>query len=47
MANAFVDNPENKPLVHHKDRNKLNNYYKNLMFVSYEEHAKIHNGINV
>ncbi len=39
VANAFVENPENKPLVHHKDSNKLNNYYENLEFLSYEEHA--------
>lgn len=28
--------------VHHKDLNRLNNYYKNLQYLTKEEHRKIH-----
>lgn len=30
VAKAFVPNPNNLPMVNHKDENKTNNYYKNL-----------------
>lgn len=43
VAIAFVDNPDNKPEVNHKDGNKLNAFYKNLEWVTRLEnqvHAK-------
>lgn len=39
VAQAFVSNPEGKPLVHHKDHNKLNNHYSNLEWATYQENA--------
>lgn len=30
VAECYVDNLNNYPVVNHKDENKLNNYYKNL-----------------
>lgn len=37
VAFLFVPNPENKKIVNHKDRNKRNNYYKNLEWVTLKE----------
>lgn len=37
VAELFVKNPDNKPCVNHLDGDKLNNYYKNLGWVSYSE----------
>ena len=42
VAEAFIPNIENKPIVHHIDCNKLNNKATNLLFLTYEEHNKIH-----
>ena len=42
VAEAFLDNPENKPLVHHKDNQKQNNVAANLEFMTYKEHAEKH-----
>ena len=39
VAQAFIPNPENKPIVHHKDHNKLNNHYSNLEWASPQENA--------
>lgn len=39
VAQAFIANPENKPMVHHKDNNPLNNYYENLQWVSNRENT--------
>lgn len=44
VAKAFVDNPDNKPAVNHIDRNKDNNSYNNLEWVTNQEnsqHAKL------
>lgn len=43
VADAFIPNPENKNEVHHKDGNRRNNCVDNLMRVTTEEHARLHN----
>lgn len=42
IAETFVENPDNKPYIHHKDVNKSNNHADNLMWVTMQEHFKIH-----
>ena len=37
VAKCFVTNNDNKPLAHHEDGNKKNNYYKNLIWSTYSE----------
>lgn len=37
VALHFIENPNNKPYVNHKDGNKLNNYYANLEWVTAKE----------
>lgn len=42
VAEYFLPNPDNLPIVHHIDGNKLNNLYTNLEWVSTEEHSLQH-----
>lgn len=41
LAEYFIPNPENKPLVHHKDGNPLNNNLNNLQWVTYSENNRM------
>lgn len=46
VAKAFIQNPDNKKLVHHKDLDKLNNHAGNLEWVTLEEHRILHYNIS-
>lgn len=40
VAEAFIPNPDNKPIVHHGDHNRSNNRYDNLEWQTYEFNNK-------
>ena len=40
VALAFLENPEDKPVVHHIDGNPLNNTLENLAYATYAENAQ-------
>lgn len=42
IALAFVQNTENKPIVHHIDGNRYNNRADNLKWVTENEHHELH-----
>ena len=42
VADTFIPNPENKPEVHHKNGNSLNDRLDNLQRVTKEEHEELH-----
>lgn len=46
VAEYFIPNPYNLPIVNHKDENKLNNHINNLEWSSYKDNSQKHLEIN-
>lgn len=42
LAKAFIENPNNYDIVHHKDHNPHNNRIENLQWISRPDHCKLH-----
>lgn len=42
VADAYIPNPENKPIVHHINGNPKDNRASNLLWVTAQEHKEIH-----
>lgn len=40
VAEYFIPNPNQYPIVHHKDGDKLNNFYLNLEWIDTKEHSQ-------
>jgi hypothetical protein len=47
VSYMFIDNENNKKFVDHIDRNRSNNYYKNLRWVSHQENMLNTNKIRI
>ncbi len=47
VAEAFVPNPNNLPVAHHKDENKLNNLSSNLEWVDYSYNTTFSVGVSI
>lgn len=47
VAETFLPNPNNLPIVHHIDGNKLNNNVNNLQWMSIEEHEEEHKDLKI
>lgn len=43
VALAFIPNPNNYPIINHKDENPSNNYYKNLEWCTHEYNSNYGN----
>ncbi len=40
VGRAFIDNPENKPVIHHQDSNRLHSGIWNLEWATYSENSR-------
>ena len=40
VGQAFIDNPDNKPMIHHKNDNKKDNDINNLQWATAKENAE-------